>query len=208
MFGYGSLLSEPEWPERLAGRAPATLPGVRRGFVKRSVARGCPVEEAFDVETLPGFEADGRRHSLALGTVDGGSLRGEVLWYAGTEAEILARLDRREGFDPAAPVEANGYARRRVEVVGEARWAAWTWLANPGGRFDAVALSRGERAQVLVAATPRAGSGEHARGLDYLEGVRCRLATLGIIDPELEALAAEVRRRPGPWVARVAEPRA
>jgi cation transport regulator ChaC len=212
VFAYGSLIGQPELPDALRSAVPATLPGWRRSFNKRSANRGTPVAEAFAVETAAGFERDGHRHSLALGTEVGGAMAGAVLRYPGAvRDELLATLDRREGFFPRRPPAASGYVRRRVEVrVDGAPVEAITYLSNPdpSGAFrvpsdwDAAA-----RARVLVAASPRSPRASDWRGLHYLEGVRGSLLAAGVVDPELEALAQAIRAVDGPWVERVAPPR-
>ena len=63
-----------------------------------------------------------------------------------------------------------------------------------------------------INATPRRPRSDdrrsESRGLYYLEGVREQLRAIGIIDADLEALAAALRAESGPWVDLVAPPQA
>ena len=179
VFAYGSLIGQPELPDALLRTTPATLPGWRRSFNKRSRNRGTPVAEAFAGPTAAGFERDGHRDSLALGTEAGGAMVGAVLHYPSeVRDELLARLDRREGFFPSRPL-ASGYVRRRVEVRVEGLpLSALTYLSNPdpNGAFRVPSTwDAAARARVLIAASPREPRDPEWRGLHYLEGVRASL---------------------------------
>jgi len=220
-FGYGSLIFAPELPDRLLGRALATLPGYRRSFNKRSRARACPRALSFDAfpDVVPAaFCQDGQHLSLALGTVPDptASLTGVLLSYpTEVEAELTARSDAREGYVPGRARRLNGYLPAQLGVLRAdtgAEVTATVYLSNP----DPDGIYRvGEevdlrtRAMILINATPRGAEDADAtavRGLHYLEGVRRDLRTLGIVDGALEAIAAAVLALPGPWTALVAAP--
>ncbi len=207
LFGYGSLMSHPERPEAVAVRTPARLRGVRRAFNKRSAARGCRAEVACAAAGPLGFERGGHRDSLALGTevAAGSAMVGLVLSYPATLAgEVLAATDAREGYDPEARLEDCGYVRAEVRVEplgGGPALTAWTWLSNeaPDARWHLPAsVPLADRAAILAAATPRVAQ-PRPLGLRYLEDVRATLLAHGIVDPDLERLAAQVLTLQGPW---------
>lgn len=206
VFAYGSLIGQPELAERLLERVPARLTGWHRSFNKRSRNRGTPIDEAWDVPPHPLYEKTGWRHSLALGTEDGGVIEGAVLRYpAECEDELIARLDAREGYNPAWPQHANGYLRSTVEVEVAGRpEQVLAYLSNPA--HDCVwrlppTVDLATRAAILIAASPRDPGPDEWRGLHYLQQVRLSLAGHGIVDERLEALADAVRAVPGPWGA-------
>ncbi len=214
VFGFGSLMFAPELPERLVRRLPARLEGYRRAFNKRSRARSCPRHLSFDAfpAVNPDFRKGGVNHSLALGTVQepGRSIEGVVLEYAAEDSvEVLALLDVREGYDPHRPSPANGYIRTKVSVILQnlkTSQEVWCYRTNPDPEcmyHVAPEMTAGERARILINATPRVGAtvGAHpsVRGLHYLEGVRHDLNAAGICDEDLEAIVREVRRLDGPW---------
>ena len=193
LFGYGSLLFAPELPDALVDRRIGVVHGLARRFNKRSDARGCATGDAMHPATaVAGFERDGWRWSLALGTAaePGAVMIGALLIYRDdVAAELQARMDRREQYNAAHP-EACGYLRVRVEVeVDGGRSDAWTYVSNPGGRYHVGDLSMQQTAQVLAHGTPVDPS--RMSGLRYLDGVRRSLVALGAApDAYLEALAA------------------
>ena len=221
IFGYGSLIPEPERPGAVEDRQWGRLRDYRRCFNKRSVVRGCPRRDAYDVfgDAPGGFRQPGWVCSLAVGTEPspGRSIVGAVLTYACVdEAEVLAVTDAREGYCAQADAARMGYVRARVSLErlggsGEPI-GAWTYLSNPGGDYHAPdSLDLQTRARILVDATPRpdtpSASDPKARGLDYLEQIRAGLWRQGVVDPELEALAHAARELAGPWSERLAAPR-
>ncbi len=213
LFGYGSLLYAPELPEAVLRLVPARLDGYRRAFNKLSRSRLCAVAESYDAfPDVPGVFVDGDRYrSLVLGTEvsAGACIEGMLLEYPEERrAEVLAVTDRREAYDPKRPSRRNGYLRRPVDVVRTDTRAALsceTWLTNtdPAQRYRAPEMDLAAQAKVLVNATPRRAWRETDGGLPYLEGTRDALRGVGIVDPDLESLADQVRALPGPWVERV-----
>jgi cation transport regulator ChaC len=222
IFGYGSLLFSPELPEVICERQPARLPGYRRAFNKRSISRSCAREESFDAfpaTSRGAFASDGYYRSLVLGTVADAqaTIEGGLISYPlAAREQVIAAMDRREGYYPA-DLPASGYLRSEVEVAlrdGQRRRAI-TYLTNQAARHGLLLPSETplvERARILINATPRRSSSDdrrqESRGLYYLEGVREQLREIGIIDPELEALAAAIRAERGPWQTLVAPQRA
>lgn len=198
VFGYGSLMYEPEAPGRLRDLVPATLPGWSRAFNKRSLPRGCPEADALLPAPLPGWSTPDRRVSLCLGTSPspGAAMVGRLLRYDAADArEVLAALDRREGVDAVRPGPQDSYVRAEVTVLvdGRARTAI-TYLTRTDGVFHAPGLSLAETASILAHATPRT-RGDRARGADYLLEAQATLARAGVEDPDLDRLAAATRAR-------------
>lgn len=187
VFGYGSLMYEPELPEALIERRPARLEGVHRWFCKRSRSRGCPARFAPARAPVPGFVDDaGDRWSLALGTQEGGHMDGLALVYpASVQATLLKRLHQREG---------PGYLGRAVTVfVDGAPLEAAAWLSDPHHE-SVVDLPMADQATVLLAATPTEDVDGRARGARYLLDLLELLADMGVWDPRMEALGELVRR--------------
>ncbi len=207
VFGYGSLTFSPELPELLLSLRRGRVQGLRRAFNKRSRSRSAPAGACWDVGGAPdGWTVGGRRVSITLGTAPGDFLEGLVASYPrSTAAELLPRLDAREGFDPADPDP--GYRPRDVDVhVDGEVVVARTYLTNPGATWtldpppDPDATAR-----ILIRSTPiEPVGGPRAPGLEYLEGTRRSLREVGITDAYLESVAAAVRALPGPWTQRVA----
>jgi cation transport regulator ChaC len=222
LFGYGSLLFKPELPTELIEARPARLLGHRRAFSVRSNNRFCARAESFDAfpeASPPTFSDELTYRSLVLGTMPCAacSIEGKVLLYPEEVAEELWRLtDAREGYDQA-DLPGSCYLRREIEVElldGGGRLACQTYLAHQqaeGGWVLAAEMRLGQRARILINATPRVPRSDdcavESRGVYYLEGVREQLLGVGIVDKELEALAAAIRAEEGPWVALVAKPR-
>lgn len=195
VFGYGSLMYEPELPEAVEARRTGWLGGWRRRFNKRSITRGCLDPDALVPEGLPDWTDEELRLSLVLGTEPAPTSRlyGLTLGYSDSTAErLLARLSAREG---------PGYTHQEVMVHSEdGDLQAWTFLSDP--RSDLIVdLSMDDVAEVLLAATPRV-AGPRAQGAEYLLGVERFLARLGHPDPYITGLANRIRRlgeelRPG-----------
>lgn len=217
LFGYGSLVFAPEQPHRVLGLYRARLPGFRRTFNKRSRSRSCPIGDSFDAfsDVPAAFRAEGLNWSLALGTVadDAALLEGMVVEYpVDALDDVLRDTDPREGFDARREPSLNGYLRQQREVALETGpRSAYVYLANPDPRnpWYVGELPLDVQAKILINATPRDATevSADARGLLYLEGVRRRQAEAGIVDPDLEALAAAVLSFDGPWQALMSAPR-
>ena len=229
LFGYGSLLFNPELPSTLIEARPARLVGHRRAFNIRSSSRSCPRAESYDAfpdASRPPFSEGEIYRSLVLGTLPCAacSIEGKVLIYPREVEEELWRLtDAREGYYPD-DLPQSGYLRREIEVEllepdrdprdGGGRLRCQTYLAHQQAEHGWVLpddATLQQRARILINATPRtprsADRAVESRGFYYLEGVREQLLGVGIVDKELEALAAAIRAENGPWVELVAPPR-
>jgi len=186
VFGYGSLMYEPELSEHVQAAHPARLSGQERVFHLRSTSRGCPEALAGAVPPVPDFVRDGLRLSLVLGTRArrGAALVGRVHRYpAERAAEVIRALRRREGA-------AYEQATVEVQVDGE-RVEAVTFLS----RWDhplSVELAVEQQARVLQAATPQRPA-PRALGAEYLFGVQRSLAAMQAPDPYVESLVEAVR---------------
>ena|GEM_PF-1283735 len=212
-FGYGSLISEPEQDRDICYRSLGLLDGVARGFNKRSPRRGCPrscATNAFPDPTGGAFQHEDWTDSLAVGTLPapGESMVGLLVGYPSDHAEaVLARIDKREGYDPRQDRALLGYLRTKVAIQphgGGDVVQAWVYLSNPVGPYHVGdRISVHERARILINATPRTDSPApapvRARGLYYLEDLRRALRERGAIDRALERLAESVLSVPGPW---------
>lgn len=219
IFGYGSLIFAPERPDHVLGLHPARLRGFRRTFSRRARSRSCARHMSFDAFTdVPdAYRTDDLNWSLALGTQPDSAavMDGFVVEYpVERRPEVLAVTDRRESYDATRPSLENGYLRAEYEVfVPNGVRPALVYLSNPDPRTEGFVpehLSLVERAKILINATPRdaqPGDFTDARGLQYLEGVRRGLARTNVVDPDLEALAAEVHALDGPWRALLHPPR-
>lgn len=220
IFGYGSLIFSPEHPAAVVARVPATLRGVRRAFNKRSISRFVDHEAGFSAfdDTPADFSRGGRHRALVLGTEDDAqfAMEGVLLVYPGSAREaVLASTDRREGYDATREPLKNGYIRETRRVITDSSERACEVYVSNGDARCALKLADetplSQRAKILINATPRkprqGGAAVESRGLHYLEGVRESLHSIGIVDSELEKLAAAVRALPGPWVERVAPAR-
>ena len=200
LFGYGSLLYEPERPDAIIDRFTARLDGVSRRFNKPSQPRGirrCDASWHGPLPDLPedAFATDQHYLSLALGTRRGGSMDGEVLVYADQAADdVLARMHRREGVrHPAAPSPRDHYRCEELAVVASGRTVhATSWISNPGGDWHIEGLALHQEAAVLRRATPSVPE-SRAKGAEYLFGVEAGLASRGLADPYISALADAVR---------------
>jgi len=215
IFGYGSLMRDPELPEAVLEGFAARLDGMRRSFNKRSVARGSWARESF--ADHPAASAalrrpDGFCESLVLGTerAPDAALVGFVHVYPARARDALfARLDAREGFDPEGDPLDNGYLRREVTVRrldggASVRVTAYLTHEEPRNRWLIdPETPRDERARILIAATPTVAA-PRPRGLDYLMDSMKALAGRGLRDPELDALVAAARAHDGPWLSRLA----
>ena len=168
VFGYGSLIWNPEFP--VAERAIARAAGWRRSFCMRSIHHRGTVE-------APGLV-------LALDAAPGSVCAGVALRAApGTEDATLAHLRARELIssayvETAFPVDcADGRRVRAVAFVIDRDHAQYC-----GG------LPLEDQARIIAAAT-----GGRGPNRDYLWATAAHLAELGLPDPELDWLAKRVR---------------
>lgn len=200
VFGYGSLMYEPELPGGLDDMVDATLPGWRRAFDKRSEARGCAEADALLPTGLPGWTAPGRRVSLCLGLqADAGAhVAGKLLVYRPDVAtRVRAALDGREGVQDDRDPLLNGYARRLLPVTTPTGVVqAVVYVTRPGSVLHAPGLDVDQTADVLAHATPRL-RGARALGADYLFDALAVLDRVGVQDGGLAGLGDAVARRVG-----------
>jgi cation transport regulator ChaC len=194
IFAYGSLMYEPELADEIVASQWVTLAGHRRVFNKWSQVRGCKPEDARwpDVEVPNFFVTDTLNRSLVLGTEPGHEMIGLALSYPKSlSKELLARLDKREGFYANRSKEESGYLRREVtvtELVGGEALHAWTYLRNPDSEFYVPNLDIETVAKVLARATPRKQVSRKVKGLNYFTGIALELRRRGILDNYTETL--------------------
>jgi cation transport protein ChaC len=168
VFGYGSLIWNPEFP--VAERVIARADGWRRSFCMRSIHHRGTVE-------VPGLV-------LALDSDPGAACHGVALRAEpGTEEATLAHLRARELIssayvETAFPVAlADGRRVRAVAFVIDRAHAQYC-----GG------LPLEDQARIIATAT-----GGRGPNREYLWATAAHLAELGLPDPELDWLAARVR---------------
>lgn len=204
VFAFGSLMFDPELPDRVRAVRPARLVGHQRAFNKASVPRACRAHEvAWATLHVPGgFVRDGRPVSLALGTRPGGEMRGRVLRYDRADAPaVLAALDRREGVFADRPASSQSYLPAQLPVeTPDGTVEARVYLSNPGGDWHADDLDLRQTIAVLLRATPRRRP-PRAKGVWYLLETWETLQQAGIVDAHIEALVDTLRRSDGPWLA-------
>lgn len=168
VFGYGSLMWNPEFP--VAARRRARLEGWRRSFCMWSIHhRGTPER--------PGLV-------LALDEAPGAVCEGVALAVApGAEAATLARLRARE-------LVSSAYLERRLPVTLEdgAAVEALTYVVDRTHPQYCGGLPPERQAEVIAAAAGRRGPNP-----EYLDNTVAHLAALGIEDAELARLAERVR---------------
>lgn len=168
VFGYGSLIWQPEFP--VAEREIARLDGWHRSFCMTSIHyRGTP--------EAPGLV-------LALDARAGAFCDGVAFRAApGTEAETLAALRERELISYA-------YLETRLEVAlrGGRRVRALTFVINPEHEQYCCGLDLDAQAEVIARS-----AGLRGPNSDYLFNTVAHLAELGIADDDLARLAEKVR---------------
>lgn len=202
VFTYGSLIDEPEHPDRVRERRLAVWPDHDRVFHLRSTYRGCPTARAaFPDLVVPDFLRNDHRDSLVLGTRarTGHRLPGALLTFDDPDGQTLATIDRREGFDPEDP-EGSPYHRVSTTVeVGSVAREAWVYVTNPR-HPRVVELSVQQQADVLLAASPRKPPEVHdrPRGAQYLLPLVRFLREHDRHDVGLESLVSAMRSRIGP----------
>jgi glutathione-specific gamma-glutamylcyclotransferase len=168
VFGYGSLIWDPGFP--VAERRIARLAGWHRSFCMWSIHhRGTP--------EAPGLV-------LALDRADEANCAGVAFRIVpGAEADTLATLRERE-------LVSSAYLETIQTVETEAGpVAALTYVVDRAHVQYCGDLALDEQAKVIARAT-----GGRGPNRDYLWSTVAHLAELGILDPDLEWLAAEVRR--------------
>ncbi len=171
IFGYGSLMWKPGFD--FVRSVPARLDGWHRDLCIRSEHwRGTPV-----------------RPGCVLGLAPGGSCVGRAFAIdPAAEAAILEALDAREN------VGGYLYERRKVPVTlldGGAGVEAWTYLARTEDpRFER------DLPRVELLRRMREARGLGGSNLDYLRETVAHLRELGIREPELEALLADLLVQP------------
>ncbi len=168
VFGYGSLIWQPDFP--VAEAVPALLEGWHRSFCMRSIHhRGSEAE--------PGLV-------LALDAAAGAACLGVAFRVApGAEAATLAALRERELISSA-------YLERVLEVAltDGRRVEALAYVIDPGHVQYCGGLPLEEQAQVIARAV-----GGRGPNRDYLWNTAAHLDGLGLGDPDLDWLAARVR---------------
>jgi cation transport protein ChaC len=167
IFAYGSLLWRTEFPfER---RAAAVIDGWERRLDQGSPDhRGTP-------------ERLGRVATLVR--TEGASCTGAAyLVNEEDRASVLTLLDHRE---------RGGYDRVEVQATlpleAGARVTAVTWVASPENPFHL------GRADMATMAQIRAASGPSGTNRAYVLSLAEALAALGVVDPQIDTLAALLR---------------
>jgi cation transport protein ChaC len=167
VFGYGSLIWNPEFP--VAERRIARAKGWRRSFCMRSIHHRGSVAE-------PGLV-------LALDRAEGGLCDGVAFRVEpGVEGETLAALRERELISSA-------YLEVTLPLTtGQGPVEALAFVIDPGHVQYCGGLALEEQAQIIARA-----QGGRGPNRDYLWSTAAHLADLGIADAELEWLAERVR---------------
>ena len=169
LFAYGSLMWDPGFT--VAERMIGTLEGFHRSFCLRSIVyRGTPDQ--------PGLV-------LGLDESDGAICRGVALRVGDTDwPQVIEAVRERE---------LSTYAYREavlpVALADGRRVQAITYVMQRDHDQYAGGLCATEQARII--ATAIGGRGPNR---DYLYNTAAHLAELGLPDPEMEALAAEVRK--------------
>lgn len=169
VFGYGSLMWNPEFP--YAERRPALLEGCARRFALWSTEYRGTAER-------PGLV-------LALERAEGAACRGLAFRIPPeAAAESLRRLRAREMV-----TEAYEEARRPLRLLDGAGEAVegLCYLARPGHPQHAHGLSLADQARIIARA-----SGKRGPNPDYLFSTLESLRAEGVRDEEMEALAVQV----------------
>lgn len=167
VFGYGSLIWNPEFP--VAEQRIARAPGWRRSFCMRSIHHRGSV-------AAPGLV-------LALDAAPDAHCDGVTFRVTpGAEAETLATLRERELISSA-------YLEVTLDLsTDKGPLSALGFVIDPHHAQYCGGLDLEEQAQIIAQA-----SGGRGPNRDYLWSTAAHLAELGIADEELEWLATRVR---------------
>ena len=172
LFAYGSLMWDPGFA--VAERIVATLTGFHRSFCLRSYHyRGTP--------DIPGLV-------LGLDQDEAASCKGVALRIDDDPwPEVIAAVRARE-------LISNAYREAVVplELSDGRQISAITYVMQPEHEQYAGGLCTAEQARIIAGAT-----GWRGPNRDYLYNTAGHLAELGLSDPDLDALAEEVRRLSG-----------
>lgn len=172
LFAYGSLMWNPGFT--VAESCIATLEGFHRSFCMLSHHyRGTP--------EAPGLV-------LALDRTDGASCHGVALRVTDADwPEVIAEVRARE-------LVSNAYKESVLPIrLSDGREvAAITYVMQRDHEQYAGHLHAQDQAKIIARA-----EGGRGPNRDYLYNTAAHLAELGLADPEMEALAAEVRRLSG-----------
>lgn len=169
VFGYGSLLWNPDFP--VARRERATLRGYARSFCMSSIHhRG--------TEEAPGLV-------LALDAAEGAHCSGLALAVEpGNEARTLDELRARELISSA-------YVERMLDVHLDAGGIvnAVTYVIDPDHVQYCGGMPLEEQARIIARAV-----GGRGPNTEYLFNTAEHLAEIGLSDPDLDWLAQRVRQ--------------
>jgi cation transport protein ChaC len=168
VFGYGSLMWSPGFD--YAERQGALVRGWRRSLcIYSHVYRGTP-----------------ERPGLVLGLDRGGACRGVAFRVAAASRKATIDYLRVRELVTSVYVERNVLAHladgRKIEAL--------TYVADRRHRQYAGALERQELLSLVVQGVGRSGP-----NADYVLNTQAHLRESGILDPTLEWLAAQLRRR-------------
>jgi glutathione-specific gamma-glutamylcyclotransferase len=169
VFGYGSLIWDPGFSPVEAVRAWVT--GYARSFCLRSIQhRG--------TETLPGLV-------LGLDEQPGGECGGLAMRIGdGDHDEVLAYLRARE-----LVTDAYKEAILPLRLEDDRRVEALAYVMRRDHVQYAGGLDLAEQARIIAQAQGRRGP-----NADYLFNTAAHLAQIGLADPDLDQLTAEVRK--------------
>ncbi len=167
VFGYGSLIWDPGFP--VTERRIARAHGWHRSFCMRSIHHRGTVD-------APGLV-------LALDRADGAVCDGVAFAVArGAEAATLAGLRERE-------LVSSAYLEVTMSLDTAAGGIeALAYVIDPDHAQYCGGLALEEQAAIIATAVGGRGANR-----DYLWSTAAHLAELGIADPDLEWLAAQVR---------------
>jgi cation transport protein ChaC len=172
VFGYGSLIWNPgfDWAERVIARAPDHA----RSFCMWSIHhRGTPAH--------PGLV-------LALDTAPGADCTGVAFRVPGAQAAATRAYLRERELISSAYLEIE----LPVHLAHGGQVTALAFVVDRDHPQYCGGLPLGRQAAVIAGAT-----GGRGPNRDYLWATQAHLAALGIGDPDLDWLAAEVRRLTG-----------
>lgn len=172
LFAYGSLMWDPR--VNVAERVSATLQGYHRSFCLRSYHyRGTPES--------PGLV-------LGLDAAEGACCRGVALRIGAHDwPDAIAAIRERE-----LVTDAYREAVLPLQLADGREVMAIAYVMRPDHEQYAGGLCAREQARIIAAAV-----GGRGPNRDYLYNTASHLAEMGLADPELDALAQEVRQLSG-----------